>query len=373
MILSFRPSFLISARIPRSGESIGGQAGIGSEVYRFPHTRSKCRCMTRSAKLLAWVVMLIVFFFCAPAFSTELISKRSVIDSYGGCTWRDNSDGTATASLIINFKAATNEGGRFMSRTLMTVTFGNNGQRVNESRDESLNGVPMNRGVLPPNTDLEWMDLRVPGGIPDNGWHNPNAFTANVEIRLGNRTRAATVTAGNWNDLGANVSLYTLEQTGAAYLYPGTDGSGCQTVPPVDPPKPPLTIHMSAPDWDLGELTADYGEKRYTDAADQLCFTYSGLSSDVADVVVDADSENGTVANQYRLKSLADPTQIVPYSVMLNDGTTEFTLPNQNKSEIKLNASGRTCLAPTFRTYVKPGLKKGDYTDVLTFTVTTKT
>ncbi|WP_246794306.1 hypothetical protein [Burkholderia perseverans] len=331
---------------------------------------------------LAWVMILSGCLVCKPV-SAQSMLKQSVVDSYGNCTWRENGDGTKTASLIINFKAATREnlggGTSLHSRSLMTLAYDKDGKSYSNdisiggfNAGEKINGVGRDYGLRVTYTDWPGMiDFKINGRRPDDNWHNANAFSASVEVTFrGERWRAISVTAGN---VGYFLTGFSQEQTGAAYLYPDSDGSGCQVVSPINPPKPPVTIRMSAPDWDLGELPMDHGEKRFTAAADQLCFAYSGLSGDGLDVVLDADSQNGVIDNQYQLKALADPTQVVPYSMALDDGSTEFTLPNQVKSSIRLNPSGRTCFAPTFRTYVRPLLKKGDYSDVLTFTVVSKT
>ncbi|MBI0329854.1 hypothetical protein [Burkholderia plantarii] len=336
----------------------------------------------RKVRTWAWIVILAVCQFCQPV-SAQSMFKQSVVDSYGNCTWRENGDGTKTASLIINFKAATREnlggGTSLHSRSLMALAYDKDGKSYSNSTadgylhaTEKMNGVGSDYGMLV--TYTEWpgvIDFKINGRRPDDAWHNANAFSASVEITFrGEQWRAISVTAGN---VGYFLKGFSQEQTGAAYLYPDSDGSGCEVVPPIHPPKPPVTIRMSAPDWDLGELPVDHGEKRFTAPADQLCFSYSGLSGGGVDVVVDADSQNGVVENQYQLKALADPTQVVPYSVALNDGNTEFVLPNRARSAIQLSSSGRTCFAPTFRTYVRPLLKKGDYSDTLTFTVVTKT
>ncbi|WP_141755025.1 hypothetical protein [Burkholderia plantarii] len=333
-------------------------------------------------RALAWVMIQAGCLFCKPVFAQSIL-MQPVVDSYGNCTWRDNGDGTKTASLIINFKAATREnlgGGKSLhSRSLMTLAYDKDGQSyVNAdfvsgfSARETINGVGSDYGMAVTYTDWPGViDFKINGRRPDDAWHNANAFSASVEITFrGEQWRAISVTAGN---VGYFLAGFAQEQTGAAYLYPDSDGTGCEVVSPIHPPKPPVTIRMSAPDWNLGELPMDHGEKRFTAAADQLCFSYSGLSGDGVDVVVDADSQNGVVDNHYQLKALADPTQVVPYSVALDDGSVEFVLPNRTKSSIRLNSSGRTCFAPRFRTYVRPLLKKGDYTDVLTFTVVSQT
>jgi hypothetical protein len=335
----------------------------------------------RNVQTLAWAIILLGCLFCNPV-SAESVWKQPVVDSYGNCTWRENGDGTVTASLIVNFKAAAPEnmggGTSLYSRPLTTLGYVTNGGIIFNGVDlfntkEKINGVAMNTGFMVMNADWPGMiDYKTYSPSTDGNWHNPNAFPASVEMTFRKRKqlRAISVLAGN---VSYNGRGFSQEQTGAAYLYPDSEGGGCQVAPPINPPEPPVTIRMSAPDWDLGELPVNRGEKRFTAAADQLCFTYSGSRGNGLDVVLDADSQNGVVDNQYQLKALADVTQVVPYSVVLDDGGTEFTLPNQAKSSIRLNSSGKTCFSPTFKTYVRPLLKKGDYSDVLTFTVVSKT
>ncbi|WP_246794485.1 hypothetical protein [Burkholderia perseverans] len=323
--------------------------------------------------MVAWIVILMAAFFCEPAASQAALP---VVSSYGNCRWADNGNGTITASLTINYNEAKKGLGfspSFITRGVMAWGYGSDGHAKIVpwalSANVELDGVGY---------DQRWDNTQAVGGLlgsflggSNHSWINAAAFSANVTITFkSGGWQGLTVEAGNVGaDLFESVYTFYLEQTGAAYLYPGSDGGGCEVVDPVNPPKPPLTILMSAPDWDLGELPTGHGEKRFTAAADQLCFWYSGSTGNGAAVVVDAESQNGVINYQYRLKALADPTQVIPYTVTLNAGSYDINLPNRVRLPIVLNASGRTCFTSVFHTEVSPGQKSGDYSDVLTFTV----
>ncbi|MBI0329656.1 hypothetical protein [Burkholderia plantarii] len=328
------------------------------------------------AGMVGWGAISMPIFFCEPALA-QVIFRRPVVDSYGNCTWRDNGDGSVTASLIANFRMYTDTSftGRLYSRTIMPLVYDKDGKVVRGTQAFSpsviMDGVPSNYSVSVIRPDWPGMIFyRRWSPNENNSWTNIFNFAAYIEVTVRGQWSAISVTAGNFNVGGMG---FTEEVTGAAYLYPDSNGSGCQVVDPFHPPKPPVTIRMSAPDWDLGELPMDHGEKRFTAADDQLCFSYSGLSAGGAAVVVDAESQNGVVNDQYQLKALADPNQVIPYTVVLNGGLYDIDLPNRRRLPVVLNASGRTCFTSVFHTYVAPGLKRGDYSDVLTFTVVSMT
>ncbi|WP_334043178.1 hypothetical protein [Burkholderia ambifaria] len=133
-----------------------------------------------------------------------------------------------------------------------------------------------------------------------------------------------------------------------------------------------IAIDMTAPDWSLGDLAQGDSEKTFTDAASQLCFSYSGSAVNGKRFIINASNANGVVANRYRLKNVNDASQFVPYSITLNGGTSTLSLPNNANMAIPLGSSGKTCFVPTFKTTVDSGVKDGDYNDVLTFTVITQ-
>ena len=49
-----------------------------------------------------------------------------------------------------------------------------------------------------------------------------------------------------------------------------------------------------------------------------------------------------------------------------------MALPSINGLPLTLGKSGRTCLTPTFKTWVGATIKGGDFSDALTFTITTQ-
>ncbi|KVN28522.1 hypothetical protein WJ63_12275 [Burkholderia pyrrocinia] len=149
-------------------------------------------------------------------------------------------------------------------------------------------------------------------------------------------------------------------------------GGNCQVIDPTKPPPPAIGINVTAPDWNLGELPEGDGEKVLSSSSDQLCFTYIGAATSGKQFIINAGSANGVAGNRYRLKNLKDATQLVPYSLTLNSGTSNVPLPNASNKSLSLNSSGRTCFVPTFKTTVDPTVEAGDYSDVLTFTIVTK-
>ncbi|WP_139192745.1 hypothetical protein [Pseudomonas sp. NFIX28] len=208
--------------------------------------------------------------------------------------------------------------------------------------------------------------------VVGTSWVNKEPFLASVEVTIDNSAitswPAVAIRAGNYtdeDDVG--------EAKGAVYISrSGPNNGSCITA--ADPGSPPpldLYINVSAPDWNLGELQHGLSDTPLTRADQMLCFSYDGASVKNKKFVIGANSANGVVNNQYRLKHLSDTSQVVPYSLILDSGSTLIKLPGSN-IELPLADSGRSCFSPTFRTEVGKTVKQGDYNDVLTFTVTTK-
>lgn len=249
----------------------------------------------------------------------------------------------------------------------MVYTYNKNGQMNpsgNAAKKVSLNGVG---SYSPFNGD---------GYVMYHGWDlpqwkNQDPFIANVEVVIDDATvsdwPAISLRGGNYTD-----SDDVGEIAGGAYVSRSSIGSTCQVVDPVKPPPPPVTINVTAPDWNLGELPPGNSEKIFPLLADQLCFTYSGALVNGKTFIINASNANGLVNNRYRLRKIDDPTQEVPYSVKLDRATTTVYLPNVINSALSLDGAGKTCFVPTFTTTVNRGLKPGDYSDVLTFTIVKK-
>ncbi|WP_321783896.1 hypothetical protein [Burkholderia pyrrocinia] len=301
-----------------------------------------------------------------------------ISNGYGACTWQNNGDDTSTIDLTIDYKIVDKDTTLervFFSRGILVYTFDSEGimrASSNAARSVSINGVAHSRFYTGIGYVMYYND-RHKETFPQ-GWHNIGRFTANVSITISNSVikdwPAIAVRAGNYtygDDIG--------EIKGAAYLSNLGGSSSCRVIDPSVPPPPPppaITVAVAAPDWDLGELRrGDAVEKTLARPADQLCFTYSGVAG-TRNFVIDAQSENGIAANRYLLRNVSNASQTIPYELTLDSGTASFTVPNAAQRPIALNKDNRTCFVPTFRTWIDSSVKVGDYSDVLTFTIFTK-
>ncbi|WP_171907275.1 hypothetical protein, partial [Burkholderia plantarii] len=342
--------------------------------------KGSCRKSKGAGLILGKVLVLVSIFFSE---SGMCQFRGPVIDGYGNCTWQDNGD-SITISLDVRFKENKIPFRKMISRTVEMWSYDSDGNY------HALGFLPLFPVTVQmdgnPATmayanryDVWGMNNNMVYGGAGGGWINADASTVHITATFsGSARQAASVLVGNlnWSNQSHRNRYLTNEQMGAAYLYPGVQGAGCPVVPPDNPPQPPkapITLIMVAPDWDLGELALQHGEKRFTAINDQLCFSYSDPTVAGINLVIDADSQNGVAEGQYQLKNVDDSTQVVPYSLVLDDGRSEVILPNQGKAALRLNVSSPTCFSPTFKTLVNPRLKPGNYMDVLTFTAVTKT
>ncbi|WP_159085740.1 hypothetical protein [Burkholderia sp. MSMB0856] len=302
----------------------------------------------------------------AAAYSLEL---APLSNGYSNCSWRDNGDGTSTVGVMISYKEASGNTGSssFTSRGVLIYTYDKNGgvgpsaaaaKFVMLNEEQNSNAYVGSGYVM------------YHGATTNGDWKKETPLTANLKIVFDNaylrEWPAITVRAGNFtrgNDVG--------EVRGGAYVGPGTSQS-CSVVDPKMPPPPPISIEMTAPDWNLGDLPEGDGEKTFSNTTDQLCFTYVGAAVSGRQFIVTASNSNGIAQNRYRLKHVNDASQLVPYTISLDAGTSILNLPNTGNVALSLDSSGRTCFVPTFKTSVDRLLKEGDYSDVLTFTVVTK-
>ncbi|WP_141715385.1 hypothetical protein [Burkholderia ubonensis] len=140
----------------------------------------------------------------------------------------------------------------------------------------------------------------------------------------------------------------------------------------MKPPPPPISLNVNAPDWNLGELHQGENIKKFSSVKEQLCFTYTGTAVSEKSFIINASNFNGIASNMYRLRNLNDSSQLVPYGVTLDSGSSTVSLPNMSNAALSLASSGNTCFVPTFKASVGSSVKEGDYSDVLTFTVVTK-
>ncbi|WP_175956884.1 hypothetical protein [Burkholderia sp. BCC0405] len=319
-------------------------------------------------------------------FATQFsIQYASVVNSYGGCLWRNNGDGTSTIQVVINYRTITDNLGRrpdgslrpdhvFNSRGILVYTYdarGNMRPSSDAAKYVVMNGTKNSNSYFGKGYVMYYGLNKDNAGLP--GWNNRGAHSVIVEILIDNDVirdwPGVAIRAGNFTQ-GDDVG----EITGGAYVSGMGSNSACRVVDPeVPPPKPPpaIMIDVAAPDWNLGELARGEDEKTLAGAAQQLCFTYTGVDS-YRNFVINATSENGILGNRYLLRNTSKPSQTVPYDMTLDSGSATFRLPNANASPVTLNNANRTCFVPTFRTSVDMTVDPGDYNDVLSFTIVTK-
>ncbi|MFP3503667.1 hypothetical protein [Burkholderia sp. SIMBA_062] len=302
--------------------------------------------------------------------SAIILVTAKVADGYSNCTWRNNGNGTSTLSVTIRYReAAGNLGGqKFWSRGILLYTY-----------DASGNMRPSSAAAryVKINGDFHMTVYKGDGYMMYYGynpeWKKTDPFTANVEVLITNDQvkdwPGIAIRAGNYTD-GNDVG----EVTGAAYINMASNSGACTVLDPSKPvpPPPAMVVNMAAPDWNLGDLRRGENEKTLAGASQQLCFTYMGFES-YRNFVINATNANGMSGNRYLLKNISKPSQTVPYSVTLDSGSAIFPLPNIGNSEIRLNNNYRTCFVPTFKASVDKSTDGGDYSDVLSFTVVTKT
>ena len=319
----------------------------------------------RGLKFLASVVAF-MFLGAGNAYSYSLILD-DISSSYSSCYFNDNGDGTSTISAVINYKPPGVIGSPFNSRGVLIYSYDKNG-RLNVGTTPAIR-VTMNGANY---YDLFFGSDYAMFWGNKNSWRDKSAFAASVTAVVRNQSFASwpaiAIRAGNYTS-GSDIG----EVKGVAYIsrYGANDGSCHVIVNPGTPPPPDISISVSAPDWSLGDLQRGVSNTRLSRADQMLCFSYDAAQAQKQNFIIGASSANGVVNNRYRLQHLSDTSQVVPYSLMLDSGSTRIQLPGSSTA-MTLDTSGRTCFVPTFTTEVGTMVKEGDYSDVLTFTVTTK-
>lgn len=317
--------------------------------------------------------MTFAMLFSGAAFAANPLLLSDVSNGYRGCKWADNGNGTSTLNVTIDYKESAGHTSSWdlWSRAILLYTYdksGNMNPNTAAGKGVYMNQIKYAIALKMPTYIIYYGDRKGQG--QPVGWSTEDAFTAYYEIILDNSYvrdwPAVSIRATN-RTYGYDVA----EIKGGAYISPYGDGS-CQVVDPERPPPPSIAINVTVPDWNLGELPRGDGEKTFVKSAEQLCFTYAGSAVSGRKFVVNASNANGVVNNRYLLKNLTDVSQTVPYSVTLNSGTGAMTLPDRGSTGISFSTTGRTCFVPTFKTSVDNLVKEGNYSDVLTFTVVTK-
>lgn len=319
-------------------------------------------------KLPGYVLLLALGFLASGKVCAYNLVKDNISNSYSGCYFTDNGDGTSTASVFIDYKERRSPS--FLSRALLVYAYDKNGRlqiTSTPATSTSLNGSDST-------SMFEGNDYTIFHGRynKNSGWLNQNALGASFRVTILNSR------ISHWPAVAIQAGIFTYgddigEINGVAYIARSEGGDGsCKVI--TDPGAPPpfdINISVSAPDWNLGDLQRGQSDTTFSRVDQQLCFEYSSVDVQAEKFIIGVSNANGVVNNRYRLQHLSDTSQVVPYSLMLDNGSTRIQLPG-NSTAMTLNTSGRTCFVPTFTTEVGKMVKDGDYSDVLNFTVTTK-
>lgn len=207
------------------------------------------------------------------------------------------------------------------------------------------------------------------GRFASNGWTSVDPYSANLvfEVKSANTAIVAMYPTNVYN------SGIALDQAGAVYFSNSQATSHCQMM--ANPNTPPVIVNltMNAPDWNLGEIATGKQQKVLTSSADRLCISYLSTESKGKDFIVNATSANGIVNNRFALKHSLKPSNNLPYTLTLDSAGSQLLLPNIKNSTLKFDSSGNeTCFTPTFDLYGSDSQELGDYTDVITYEIVTK-
>lgn len=300
----------------------------------------------------------------------EALLFANLSKGYSNCYFKDNGNGTTTASVSIDYKngPSYSMGATFKSRGILVYAYDKNGKLLETT--SPAKAVSLN-GVVTTNSFGAWGYIMF-FSERSSQWMARDPFVANISVTVNNNDIA------DWPAVGIRAGNYTSDKdvaeiTGLAYMSrdQGGDGNCSLLANPELPPPKNINITVAAPDWDLGELAQGQSDTTLSRTDQQLCFSYSAADVQNKKFIIGASNANGVLNNRYQLRHVSDISQTVPYSLRLDSGGTPIQLPSNN-SAVPLDGSGRTCFTPTFRTEVGSAVKEGDYSDVLTFTVNTK-
>ncbi|UDQ80051.1 hypothetical protein LJN55_22020 [Erwinia rhapontici] len=280
---------------------------------------------------------------------------------YSDCRMIDNGDGTSTVSVNIYYSDILTP---IVSRGFLLYNYTADGVPVSVIPNSfSLGGYPGNLKYV---GEGGYVMLYGSGGYW--GYGLQISLYASITFNSGGLSAwpAVFIRAGN-RMYGTDMA----DNTGT-YITLGGEGTCKSISTPTNPPKPDPIITVTAPDWDLGEIKNGEQVIPFSASSDQLCLRYTDSGVANKQFIINASNQNGMVNNQYQLKGLQDNTQSIPYQLTLDSGSSKIDLPNTSLSALPLLEGGKTCFMPIFRTFAPKGIKKGDYSDVLTFTIATK-
>ncbi|MCK3864739.1 hypothetical protein [Pseudomonas sp. B329] len=314
-------------------------------------------------------------FVSCPIVSAMDQPTGNVSGEYRNCRFQDTGDGQLNFYVTVPFnqvKPGENSSSRhsFYSRAIAVYTYGKDGTPSN-TYDATVYINDISAAFHYPSFNTQ---IYISGHYT---WTNHDAFDAEIRVRL------PKYSVSDWPGIAIRTANYAstpqvnqetyFDAKGAVYI-PQTDGpaGSCRIINPETPPPQDITLNVSVPSWNFGELQPGIAEKTLGNTKDQLCFTYNSAETIGQKFVINASNTHGLIDNNYRLRHLTNLSSF-PYSLILNDGKNKpLKIPNNTRNTITLDSSGRTCFSPTIRTNISKSQLEGSYFDILNFNVTTK-
>lgn len=313
------------------------------------------------------ILIVAIFFLTNNPAAAYLYFSTDVTSAYSNCRLSEYMDGTAVAEVDVSFKSTAGRLGdaKFNSRAFMFYAYSFLGTPIRYAPNSFSLG-----GVSGAGYTLENGYVMLHNHENVEPWNIQTPFTRTLRVEFEARILkgwpAISISAEN------NTSLGEITDLKSVYLSLGESRECTVVTSPLTPPSIDSVITVTAPDWYLGEIKTGEQIVPFSTISDQLCLAYNDASVIGKQFIINASSQNGTVNNQYQLKGQQDNTQIIPYQLTLDNGSNKIVLPNNSLSTLPLLENGKTCFLPTFRTFAPKGIKKGDYSDVLTFNIVTK-
>ncbi|TLG91004.1 hypothetical protein FEM54_15105 [Pseudomonas edaphica] len=298
----------------------------------------------------------------------------NVSGEYSNCRYQDHGNGLASYYVTIPFNKLapgenTSSRHAFASRAIVLYTY-------------NSNGIPSNSTAGSVYINDARYGIKYPSGnlmmyTNSYDWYKKDAFTAETKVTFSSsglsKWPGIAIRTGNFSFTPQLNQETYFDAKGAVYISKteGLNGS-CRIINPETPPPQDITLNVSVPDWDFGDLQPGIVEKTLDSTKDQLCFTYNSGEIIGQKFIINTYNTHGGTDDTYRLRHFS-ASSYLPYSLTLNDGKNKpLKIPNNTRNTITLDSSGRTCFSPTIRANVSKTQVEGNYYDVLNFNVTTK-
>ena len=290
-----------------------------------------------------------------------------VTSTYDMCYLDDVGGGYSEASIWVSPNDVNSASGQdsFISRAVAVYRYSESGEIENiRVQSVTINGSPSGAEMNLSGVTYYYRDSTKP-----DSWNSPTSTPKVVVVRVDNYFLASwSGIAIGMGNLGSRD--FMVDKKGLAYVRKNGSGGNCYI---ISNPSENIDITVTAPDWNLGEIKPGQQSIPLSGSAEQLCLKYTGSSVAGKQFIINATNQHGIKNNSYRMRHLLNPSQEIPYGLIMNSTTGgAVVLPDSGHGAIELDAGGSTCFIPTFITMAPENLEPGLYTDVLTFNIVTK-